>query len=110
MSWLNQQMKVHLMDGRILVGTFVCTDKDAHIILSTCYEYFNEKGKLLKKNKFINHKSIIFIHVTFLDLDTGESRLLGLVMIPGRHIVSIHTDEQINDQSNRSSTNFEQAL
>lgn len=49
MSWLNQQMKVNLLDGRILVGTFVCTDKDAHIILSTCYEYFNEKGKFLKK-------------------------------------------------------------
>lgn len=49
MSWLNQQMKVHLIDGRILVGTFVCTDKDAHIILCTCYEYFNEKGKLFKK-------------------------------------------------------------
>jgi len=49
MSWLNQQMKVNLIDGRILVGTFVCTDKDAHIILSTCYEYFNEKGEFPKK-------------------------------------------------------------
>lgn len=41
-------MKVHLTDGRILVGTFVCTDKDSHIILSSCYEYFNEKGKFIK--------------------------------------------------------------
>ncbi|XP_026806420.1 N-alpha-acetyltransferase 38, NatC auxiliary subunit [Rhopalosiphum maidis] len=87
MSWLNQQMKVNLIDGRILVGTFVCTDKDAHIILSTCYEYFNEK-----------------------DLDTGESRLLGLVMIPGRHIVSIHTDvQQINEQPINAS-NFEEII
>lgn len=44
LSWLNQQMKINLVDGRILIGTFVCTDKDAHIILSTCYEYFNTKG------------------------------------------------------------------
>jgi len=43
-----------------------------------------------------------------LDLDTGESRLLGLVMIPGRHIISIHTDvQQTNDQPINSS-NFEE--
>ncbi|XP_050521950.1 N-alpha-acetyltransferase 38, NatC auxiliary subunit [Daktulosphaira vitifoliae] len=77
LEWLNQPMKIHLTDGRILIGTFVCTDKDANIILSTCYEYFNRK-----------------------DLDTGESRLLGLVMIPGRHIISIHTDlQQKQEQS-----------
>ncbi|XP_025409377.1 N-alpha-acetyltransferase 38, NatC auxiliary subunit [Sipha flava] len=87
LSWLNQQMKVHLMDGRILVGTFVCTDKDAHIILSTCYEYFNEK-----------------------DLETGEYRLLGLVMIPGRHIISIHTDVQQTNNQFKPLTNFEETL
>jgi len=48
MSWLNQLMKINLIDGRILVGTFVCTDKDAHIILNTCYEYFNKNGKFPK--------------------------------------------------------------
>jgi len=45
-----------------------------------------------------------------LDLDTGESRLLGLVMIPGRHIVSIHTDvQQINEQPINAS-NFEEII
>lgn len=44
-------MKVNLIDGRILIGSFVCTDKDAHIILSTCYEYFNENGRLNTKKK-----------------------------------------------------------
>ncbi|VVC34379.1 LSM domain containing 1,LSM domain, eukaryotic/archaea-type,LSM domain [Cinara cedri] len=85
MSWLNQQMKIHLLDGRVLVGTFVCTDKDAHIILSSCYEYFNEK-----------------------DLDTGESRLLGLVMIPGRHIISIHTDVQQTSEQSINTSNSDQ--
>jgi len=87
LSWLNQPMKVHLIDGRILVGSFVCTDKDAHIILSACYEYFNEN-----------------------DLDTGESRLLGLVMIPGRHIISIQTDVQQTNEHFKNSSNFEQLL
>lgn len=46
----------------------------------------------------------------FIDLDTGESRLLGLVMIPGRHIISIHTDvnlKQTNEQSHTSSNTEE---
>ncbi|XP_050442975.1 N-alpha-acetyltransferase 38, NatC auxiliary subunit [Adelges cooleyi] len=86
MGWLNQQMKIHLTDGRILIGTFVCTDKDANIILSSCYEYFNEK-----------------------DLETGESRLLGLVMIPGRHVISIHTDVQQKSEQPLNS-NFEQTM
>lgn len=43
-----------------------------------------------------------------LDLDTGEFRLLGLVMIPGRHIVSIHTDVQQTNEQHISSSNFEE--
>lgn len=34
----------NLIDGGILVETFVYTDKDAHIIFSTYYDYFNENG------------------------------------------------------------------
>lgn len=65
-SWLNRSFKVVMSDGRIIVGTFMCTDKDANIILAMCSEYMEEGG---------------------------ESRNnLGLVMIPGRHIVSIKVD------------------
>lgn len=46
----------------------------------------------------------------YLDLDTGESRLLGLVMIPGRHIISIHTDVQQTIEHFKNSSNYEQLL
>lgn len=55
-----------MTDGRVLKGTFVCTDRDANVILGSCIE--------------------------FLPTEHTEARVLGLVMIPGRHIVTIHID------------------
>ena len=34
-NFLNKNMKIKLTDGRILVGIFLCTDKDANVILGT---------------------------------------------------------------------------
>ena len=38
-GWLNKRMRVSITDGRCIVGIFVCTDKDANVILSSCHEY-----------------------------------------------------------------------
>ncbi|XP_055608816.1 N-alpha-acetyltransferase 38, NatC auxiliary subunit [Uranotaenia lowii] len=65
-SWLNNTFRVKMTDGRILIGLFVCTDSDANVILTLTSE-FTENG--------------------------GEERVLGLVMIPGRYIVSIEINE-----------------
>ncbi|KXJ70949.1 N-alpha-acetyltransferase 38, NatC auxiliary subunit [Aedes albopictus] len=65
-SWLNNTFRIKMTDGRILIGMFVCTDADANVILGMTSE-FTENG--------------------------GEERVLGLVMIPGRYIVSIEIDE-----------------
>ncbi|XP_062564177.1 N-alpha-acetyltransferase 38, NatC auxiliary subunit [Armigeres subalbatus] len=65
-SWLNNTFRIKMTDGRILIGMFVCTDADANVILGLTSE-FTENG--------------------------GEERVLGLVMIPGRYIVSIELDE-----------------
>ena len=70
-SWLNCPMKIRLTDGRTLVGDFLCTDKQAHLILGSCREYLSEAAEESEE----------------------EPRVLGLAMIPGRHIVSIHIDE-----------------
>uniref|UniRef100_A0A2M4CZ90 Putative lsm domain protein n=1 Tax=Anopheles darlingi TaxID=43151 RepID=A0A2M4CZ90_ANODA len=61
-SWLNRMFRIKMTDGRILMGFFVCTDADANVVLQLASEY-TEIG--------------------------GEERYLGLVMIPGRYIVSI---------------------
>uniref|UniRef100_A0A182W3C0 Sm domain-containing protein n=1 Tax=Anopheles minimus TaxID=112268 RepID=A0A182W3C0_9DIPT len=60
--WLNRLFRIKMTDGRILSGYFVCTDADANVVLQATSE-FTEIG--------------------------GEERILGLVMIPGRYIVSI---------------------
>lgn len=64
-SWLNRHLRIKMTDGRILTGAFLCTDRDANVILGLCSEYLSENS---------------------------EARALGLVMVPGRHIVTIHLD------------------
>lgn len=56
-----------MTDGRVLVGNFVCTDRDSNIILGSSGEYLKEE-----------------------DVGVVKPRILGLVMVPGRHVVSIH--------------------
>ncbi|XP_050460844.1 N-alpha-acetyltransferase 38, NatC auxiliary subunit isoform X1 [Cataglyphis hispanica] len=65
-SWLNRHLRIEMTDGRVLRGAFLCTDRDANVILGSCTE--------------------------FLSTEHTEARVLGLVMVPGRHIVSIHLD------------------
>lgn len=70
-KWLHSSMKIEMTDGRTLVGSFVCTDRDNNIILGSCTEHLrpDEDGR------------------------EEEPRVLGLAMIPGRHIISICIDE-----------------
>ncbi|XP_050344587.1 N-alpha-acetyltransferase 38, NatC auxiliary subunit [Nymphalis io] len=74
-KWLNMNFRIEMTDGRILIGVFLCTDRDANIILGACSEYL--KG---------------------VDGETEEPRVLGLVMVPGRHIVSIQIDDTTPNQ------------
>ena len=52
-SMLNKLMKIKLSDGRILIGVFLCTDKESNVILGSCAEYVvqqsntHDKGKML---------------------------------------------------------------
>ena len=96
-SWLNKVLKIQITDGRVLIGTFLCTDRDLNIILGSCLEYVNDdKGKYCE---------FIFDHpnaqTVSPDPQTGsteeEPRSLGLVMVPGKHVVSIGVDVQTDD-------------
>lgn len=64
-SWLDKSLRITMTDGRILVGDFLCTDRSGNVILGLCYEY------------------------TELD---GDGRVLGSVMVPGKHIVKMEVD------------------
>ncbi|XP_053213623.1 N-alpha-acetyltransferase 38, NatC auxiliary subunit-like [Panonychus citri] len=69
-NWLNRTMKIEMSDKRVLIGIFLCTDNHRNVILGSCLEYlrYKECG------------------------EKGEPRSLGLAMVPGHHIVSIHVD------------------
>lgn len=73
-SWLYRTFRIVLTDGRILNGAFLCTDADANVILGMCSED-TKKG--------------------------GEERMLGLVMVPGRHIVKMEMDVSDKTEYNR---------
>ena len=79
-----------MTDGRVIVGTFLCTDKDKNVILGSAVEYINidqssNEGKsLLPCTPFGNS--------TGYDANRAP-RTLGLAMVPGNHIVSVHLDQ-----------------
>lgn len=43
-KWLNKTMRVRITDDRILIGSFLCTDKDQNLILGSSQEYINSTG------------------------------------------------------------------
>ncbi|MPC83184.1 N-alpha-acetyltransferase 38-A, NatC auxiliary subunit [Portunus trituberculatus] len=43
-KWLHSSMKIEMTDGRTLVGSFVCTDRDNNIILGSCTEHLRPDG------------------------------------------------------------------
>ncbi|KAI8085202.1 uncharacterized protein BX664DRAFT_338800 [Halteromyces radiatus] len=63
-SYLNFKARIQITDGRIFIGTFVCVDKQKNIILAQAEEFRQE-----------------------------ERRLVGLIMIPGIHLVKVETED-----------------
>ncbi len=41
-GYLNRQMRVFLTDGRVIIGSFLCTDRDSNLVLSNCDEYLSQ--------------------------------------------------------------------
>ena len=60
---LNKNLKIELSDGRILVGMFLCTDKDANVILVSLGRFILKRSFFLlsKTNSF--HEKIFCKHV-----------------------------------------------
>ena len=39
---LNKNVKIEITDGRVLIGTFVCTDMHSNVILGSCQEFIDK--------------------------------------------------------------------
>ena len=106
-SLLNKNLRVHTTDGRLFWGTFKCTDpvcakhpfaseprmkitdcgvyQDKNIVLANTYEY----RKPSQKERTDALAKLSEDKVT-LDM---ESRYLGLVVVPGEHIVRMELEQ-----------------
>ena len=90
-SWLNRSMRVKITDGRTVTGVFLCTDKHSNLILGSCHEYFDSPEGI---SPIQTHRIKLFYFQKDLFKESGkEPRTIGLSMIPGHHVVSIHLDE-----------------
>ena len=56
-SWLNQTMRIKMTDGRTLIGSFLCTDKDRNVILGSCEEYVKAQGEWVLNNCLCNQEN-----------------------------------------------------
>ncbi|KAI1187630.1 hypothetical protein F5B17DRAFT_398671 [Nemania serpens] len=96
-SLLNKTLRIHVTDGRMFVGTFKCTDTDRNVVLSLTYEYRQPSQQTLAEAAaaaaMTNSKTVK------ADM---TSRYLGLVVIPGQHIVKMEVEEFVSQAKNRS--------
>lgn len=42
-SYLSKRLRVEVSDGRIIEGSFMCTDRDSNIVLSNCEEFYGRQ-------------------------------------------------------------------
>ena len=42
-SLLNKRLRVAIKDGRVIEGSFLCTDRERNLVLGSCEEYLTQK-------------------------------------------------------------------
>lgn len=105
-SWLNKTLKIVMSDGRILIGVFLCTDREGNLILGGCQEFLKAEGMHRPLDSSLVGPTGVIVGLldwnncmpSLLSLisdsgSTDEPRVLGLVMVPGRHIVQMYLDK-----------------
>ncbi|KAI0849639.1 hypothetical protein F5Y00DRAFT_261424 [Daldinia vernicosa] len=96
-SLLNKNLRIYTTDGRIFIGNFKCTDTHSNIVLSLTYEYREPSQQKLAEAKAASSAS--GADKVALDM---TSRYLGLVVVPGEHIVKMEVEEFSSQVQSRS--------
>ncbi|KAK1755053.1 hypothetical protein QBC47DRAFT_382615 [Echria macrotheca] len=81
-SLINKNVRITTTDSRMFRGSFKCTDSEANIALKHTYEYRHPPPP---KPEDVAAGTTIKQDMT--------SRFLGLVVVPGQHIVKIEVEE-----------------
>ncbi|KAI1264830.1 hypothetical protein F5Y18DRAFT_68382 [Xylariaceae sp. FL1019] len=96
-SLLNKNLRVHTTDGRMFIGAFKCTDPDRNVVLALTYEY-----RQPSLQKIVEAAATAQSSGSEAVLADMTSRYLGLVVIPGDHIVKMEVEEFISQVKSRS--------
>ncbi|RSL64086.1 hypothetical protein CEP54_004851 [Fusarium duplospermum] len=90
---LNKNLRVYTTDGRLFWGALKCTDPDRNIVLAHTYEYRQPSSRQRAEAAEEAGGETI-------KLDMG-SRYLGLVVVPGHHIVKMEVEEFASQMRNQ---------
>ncbi|KAJ3214895.1 hypothetical protein HDU67_001097 [Dinochytrium kinnereticum] len=81
---LNQKARITATDGRVFVGVFMCLDKERNLILSGTEEFKAGEARATLPPFLIAPPSFA---------PKGERRFVGLIMVPGKHIVKAEIED-----------------
>ncbi|PHH85597.1 hypothetical protein CDD83_199 [Cordyceps sp. RAO-2017] len=84
-SLLNKNLRIITTDGRLFWGSFKCTDADRNVVLAHTYEYRQPPPAAIQRHLEDAERETVSVDMT--------SRYLGLVVVPGHHVVSMHLEQ-----------------
>lgn len=86
-SLLGKTLRIKISDGRVFVGQMKCTDKDRNIILANTHEYRPPTTEAVRA------AAVKADRASDKFTANGTCRYVGLVVIPGEHILKIELEE-----------------
>lgn len=116
-SLLNKNLRILATDGRMFLGAFKCTDavrrpplrshaathqdsqtnnlQDQNVVLANTYEYRQPSPEKVKAAAAASESGSVDLDMT--------SRYLGLVVVPGHHIVKVEVEHFASQMKSRIS-------
>lgn len=80
----DKKWRVEITDGRVFEGRCVCLDRDLNLLVDGAFEFC--KGMIC---------NIISVHQRYHLFIAAKKRMVGMIMIPGKHLVSVKLIESI---------------
>ncbi len=91
-------MRISLIDGRTIVGTFLAFDKHLNLVLVDSEEYRSVRSKAKNSNSSVSSRAAIVE-------ERVEKRTLGLIILRGENVVSVAVEGPPPPNMKSSSTN-----
>ncbi|KAG5945857.1 hypothetical protein E4U59_005055 [Claviceps monticola] len=103
---LDKNLRVSTTDGRLFRGCFKCTDHDQNIVLSDTFEYRRRSSAPSEKASETSSDATLSAEAqsaSAADDGSGNmsSRNLGMVIVPGQHIVKMELEEFASQRATR---------